>query len=70
MISADREYRQLFAEPRLSWIDAFSFGPDGYLYTVANQLHRTEVLNAGKDATRPPFLILRFRPLADGTPGR
>jgi sugar lactone lactonase YvrE len=64
VISADRQYRSLFVEPRLSWIDAFSLGPDGYLYTVANQLHRTAVLNAGQDKTNAPFLILRFRPLA------
>jgi hypothetical protein len=50
----------------LSWIDAFSFGPDGYYYVVANQLHRSAVLNAGTNATRLPFRILRFRPFARG----
>ena len=70
LIDAKGKYHTLFADSRLSWIDAFSFGPDGYLYTVANQLHRTAVLNAGVDATRRPFLVLRFQPLSDGTPGR
>ena len=70
LIDANGKYRTLFADSRLSWVDAFSFGPDGYLYTVANQLHRTAVLNAGEDATQRPFLVLRFQPLADGTPGR
>lgn len=70
VITPDRRYRMLVKDPRLSWVDAFSFGPDGYLYTVANQLHRTAVLNAGEDITRPPYLILRMRPLADGIPGR
>ena len=70
VIGPDRSYRILIADPRLSWVDAFSFGPDGYLYTVANQLHRSAVLNGGEAATVPPYLILRFKPLATGTTGR
>jgi len=70
VIGPDRNYRVLIADPRLSWVDAFSFGPDGYLYTVANQLHRSAVLNGGEAATIPPYLILRFKPLATGTTGR
>jgi sugar lactone lactonase YvrE len=54
----------------LSWPDAFSYGPDGYLYVVANQLHRGPVLNAGVNDAEPPFYVLRFRPLADGIVGR
>ena len=70
VIGPDRNYRVLISDPRLSWIDAFSFGNDGYLYTVANQLHRSAVLNGGEPATRPPYLILKFRPLSEGTIGR
>jgi hypothetical protein len=70
VIGPDRNYRVLIADPLLSWVDAFSFGPDGYLYTVANQLHRSAVLNGGEAATVPPYLILRFKPLATGTAGR
>jgi len=70
VIGPDRRYRQFLSDPRLSWIDAFSFGPDGWLYAVANQLHRTTVLNNGTAATRPPYLVIRFRPFASGTPGR
>jgi hypothetical protein len=60
----------LGTDPRLSWVDAFSYGPDGHLYAVANQLHRTAVLNGGVNATRPPYLVIRLRPLAPGTTGR
>ncbi len=70
VIGADRQYRVLISDPRLSWVDAFSFGGGGYLYAVINQLHRSAVLNAGESATKPPYLIVRFRPLADGTIGR
>lgn len=70
VIDADRRYHILVADARLSWPDAFSFGPDGYLYTVANQLHRSAVLNAGKDTSRPPYHVLRLKPLAAGIVGR
>ena len=63
-------YEQLVSEPWMSWIDALSFGPDGYLYSVINQLHRTPALNGGKNDTKPPFLIIRVKPLADGIVGR
>jgi sugar lactone lactonase YvrE len=70
VIGPDRRYRVLIADPRLSWVDAFSFGSDGHLYTVANQLHRSAVLNGGQSATQPPYLILKFQPLSKGTTGR
>ena len=58
VIGSDRKYRVLISDPRLSWIDAFRFGPDGYLYTVANQLHRSAVLNGGESVTQPPYFRL------------
>jgi len=70
VVGPDRRYRILVSDPRLSWPDAFSFGPDDYLYTVANQLHRTAVLNGGEASARPPYRVLRLRPLAPGIPGR
>jgi sugar lactone lactonase YvrE len=70
VIGADRTYRILVQDARLSWPDAFSFGPDGKLYVVANQLHRTARLNAGTQTATPPFLVLRFQPLAAGVTGR
>ncbi len=71
VIDTDRQYRILFQDDELlQWPDAFSFGPDGKMYVVANQLHRGPVLNAGEDETEPPYYIFRFRPLAPGTVGR
>lgn len=69
-IKSDRTYQRLVSSPQLAWIDAFSFGADGYMYSVVNQLNRTSALNAGVDATEPPFLIVRFKPLARGIVGR
>lgn len=70
VIDADRQYRLLAQDPRLSWPDAFSFGADGKLYVVANQLHRTARLNAGTQTATPPFHVLRLEPLATGVTGR
>ncbi|MDQ3340289.1 MAG: major royal jelly family protein [Myxococcota bacterium] len=69
MIGTDRTYRVLARGPELSWIDAFSYAPDGNYYIVVNQLHRSKPLN-GTDATKPPFHIMRFKPLAPGRVGR
>ncbi len=64
-------YSQLHADDELlSWPDAFSFGPDGALYVVANKLHRTPALNNGKYEAKPPFYILRFYPRTAGVVGR
>ncbi len=70
VIDRHGRYRILVADPRLSWPDALSFGPDGYLYTVANQLHRSARLNAGTEVVEPPFGVFRLRPLAPGVTGR
>lgn len=70
IIGADRQYHIWLADPQLSWVDAFSFGNDGYLYAAVNQLHRSAVLNGGVSATKPPYLIIKFRPLSEGTSGR
>jgi len=65
-----KQYRELARNwMQLSWVDAFCFAPDGYYYVVANQLHKSAALN-GKDETKPPYKILRFRPLAPGHVGR
>jgi hypothetical protein len=40
------------------------------MYVVVNQLHRHAALNAGNQATKPPFAIVKFKPLAGSTVGR
>ncbi|NJK38187.1 MAG: hypothetical protein HC835_14340 [Oscillatoriales cyanobacterium RM2_1_1] len=70
VIRPNRSYQKLISAPWIAWPDAFSFGPDGYIYGVINQLHRTPALNGGVDDVKPPFLIIRFKPLAPGVIGR
>lgn len=70
VIGTDRTYRILVTDPRLSWPESFSFGPDGYLYGVASQLHLSAPLNDGVNKAHPPFYVFRIKPLAPGVVGR
>jgi len=65
-----KEYRLLLQDDLLSWPDGLSAGSDGYIYATVNQLHRTAALSGQGDVTEPPFLIVRFRPLAPALVGR
>jgi sugar lactone lactonase YvrE len=47
--------------PDMSWPDTLSVGPDGYLYVIANQLHRQAGFNGGKDLRVKPYRLLRVK---------
>ena len=71
VVNTNGSYRTLFQDDELiRWPDAFSFGPDNWVYVAVNQLHRGPVLNKGEDKTEPPFHIIRFRDEAGGVIGR
>ncbi len=70
VITTDRQYKTLVTDPRISWPESFSFGPDGYLYFVASQLHLSGPLNEGINKAKPPFYVFRMKPLAPGVVGR
>jgi sugar lactone lactonase YvrE len=70
VITADRKYQRLAQSPNLSWVDSFSFGPEGKLYAVVNRLHQSEVLNGGVSKSKPPYYLIGIKPLASGLPGR
>jgi sugar lactone lactonase YvrE len=70
VIAPDRSYRRLAQCPRLSWVDSFSFGPEGRLYAVVNRLHQSAMLNGGESASKPSYYLLQVKPLAPGLPGR
>lgn len=69
-IAADGSSNIVARDKRLSWVNAFSFGPDGKLYAVANQLHRSAALHRGQDTTVPPFLIISLASDSGGVIGR
>jgi sugar lactone lactonase YvrE len=70
VISADKKYQRLAQCPRLSWVDSFSFGPNGQLVAVVNRLHQSATLNGGVSASKPPYYLLQIKALAAGLPGR
>jgi hypothetical protein len=60
----------LIQDAIISWPESFSFGPDGYLYFVASQLHRSAPLNNLNETAKPPFYVFRIKWLAPGVVGR
>lgn len=67
----DGTYEPLIVDrERLQWPDGMSYAPDGRYYVTVNQLHRHPTLSAGEDRTAPPFLLIRFEPLAPSAIGR
>jgi sugar lactone lactonase YvrE len=70
VIKPDRSYYRLAQSPELSWVDSLAFGPEGKLYAVTNQLHRSAVLNGGEALSKPPYLLIEVKALAPGLPGR
>ncbi|HYO51322.1 L-dopachrome tautomerase-related protein [Archangium sp.] len=66
----DGSYGLHVRDELLRWPDGLSYGPDGYFYVTVNQLHRHAVLNQGKADIQPPFLVVRFKPLAPSAVGR
>ncbi|GAC31877.1 L-dopachrome tautomerase-related protein [Paraglaciecola polaris] len=52
--------RTLYKDQRIVWPDGFAHGPDNYIYFTVNELHRSPVLNAGKNASQGEFKVMRF----------
>lgn len=58
---ADGSWKTLVHDPRLLWPDTMSVGPDGYLYVVANQLHRSPGFHGGQDQREKPYSLFRVK---------
>lgn len=71
VIDSEGNYRIIAQDEKLlSWPDGFAFGPGNEIYVTVNQLHRSPALRGDGAAATPPFYLVRFNALADGTPGR
>jgi sugar lactone lactonase YvrE len=54
----DGTFETLVHDPRLLWPDTMSVA-DGYLYVTANQLHRQDKYQSGKDLRQYPYSLFR-----------
>ena len=71
VITADRKYKVLVKDDKiLRWPDSFSYGPDGYIYTLEHQIHLSPMMSAGEDHSVPPYYVVKFKGLAPGVIGR
>jgi sugar lactone lactonase YvrE len=70
VITPDRQFKTLITDSRISWVESFSYAPDGYLYFVSSRIHLSAPLNEGTNQASPPFHVLRMKPLAPGVIGR
>jgi len=70
VVRPNGSYEALFSRDDMSWPDGFAYGPDHQIYVTVNELHRSPVLNGGKNAARGEFKIIRFDALAPGAQGR
>jgi len=55
----NREWETVVHDPRLLWPDTLSVAADGYLYVIANQLHRQARYQKGQDLRRKPYVLFR-----------
>lgn len=61
----DGSFETLVSDPRALWPDTLSLAHDGFLYFIANQLHRQPQFNDGKDLRQKPYVLFKVK--VDGT---
>ena len=54
-------WETVIQDPRLMWTDTMSIATDGYLYIIANQLHRQPKYQKGQDLRRKPYILFRIK---------
>ncbi|MEG5264931.1 L-dopachrome tautomerase-related protein [Pseudomonas sp. JDS28PS106] len=57
----DGTWRTVVQDSKILWPDTLSIGPDGYLYFIANQLHRSPGFNEGTDKREKPYSLMRVK---------
>jgi sugar lactone lactonase YvrE len=57
----DGTYECVMRDARALWPDTLSLAGDGYLYFIANQLHRQPNYHDGKDERQKPYTLFRVQ---------
>ena len=69
--SADGKYKILYQnKEKFQWLDSIAATHDGFMIVNTNKLHLSATLNAGKNESKPPYYIIKFKPLANVSVGR
>ena len=55
------EWETVVHNPLLMWPDTMSIAADGYLYVIANQLHRQPKYQLGRDLRIKPYTLFRIQ---------
>ena len=58
---ATKKSTVVIEDKRLQWPDTMAWGPDGYLYVTASQIHRMPKYHDGKDLQDGPFRVFRLK---------
>ncbi len=61
MMGKDRKLETLVADPRISFPNEPSIGPDGCLYFPSSQAHRLAAFNAGVSRVQLPFEVFKLK---------
>ena len=56
----DGRWETIAHDPRLLWPDTLSVATNGYLYVIANQLHRHPRYHRGRDLRERPYSLFRL----------
>ena len=56
----DGQWETVAHDPRLLWPDTLCVAGDGYLYVIANQIHRMALFHNGQDLRRKPYILFRL----------
>jgi len=70
VVGAEREPRTLIRSPDMRWPNSLSFGPEGWLYVADSALSEVVLQSQEHIEDQGPYSIFRFRPGAEGVPGR
>jgi len=70
VLKSNGKYQTLYQSDAISWPDGFAYGPDHRIYVTINELHRSPVLNGGKNASQNLFKVMSFPALTKGKSGR
>ncbi len=60
-MGTDRKIETLVADPRISFPNEASVGPDGWLYFPSSQAHRLAAFNAGVSRVQLPFEVFKLK---------